>query len=131
MLCEGVQALTDRFGTGAKEANGKEVQAVELEKVAYVLGKSAGNKKLVAAIEEKLGKGDGVREEGEGSRETLPPPSKRAKRGEDADSRSLGGQGTEMGEGVESRGRGRRSGRQGAHIEAAEVAHSRKRCRVQ
>lgn len=102
MLCEGVQVLVERFGSRVEGADGKEVQAVELEKVAYVLGKSAENKELTAAIEKEVRKGDGVREEGEGSREISPPASKRAKRGGDADSRSLGGQGTEMGEGVES-----------------------------
>lgn len=99
MLCEGVQALMERFGSGAEGTGGKGVQAVELEKVAYVLGKSAGDKKLAATIEEEAGEGDGVVEKGEGSREISPPASKRAKPGEDADSKPLGGQGTEMGEG--------------------------------
>lgn len=102
MLCEGVQVLMERFGSRVEGADGNEVQTVELEKVAYVLGKSAGNKKLAAAIGEELGKGDGVGGDGEGSREVSPPASKRTKRGEDADSRSLGGQGTDVGGGVKS-----------------------------
>lgn len=98
MLCGGVQTLMERFGSGAGGADGTGVQAVELEKVAYVLGKSARDQKLAAAIEEEVGKAAGVGEEGKGAREMSPPASKRAKLGGDADSKSWGGQATGMGE---------------------------------
>lgn len=99
MLCEGVQALRKRLSGGDEGADGKAVQAVELEKVAYVLGRCAADSKLAAAIDEDVSKGDGVEEEGEGSRDISPPPSKRAKLGEDAVSTSRGGRRTEMGKG--------------------------------
>ena len=86
MLCDGVEALRERLGVEGE--GGKRVEAVELEKLAYVLGKCAVNKKLAAAIEKEVGMGqEGGDEEREREAEAAPSPSKRAKVGPHAASR--------------------------------------------
>ena len=119
MLCQGFQVFRERLGLERGENYGT-VRAVEVEKVAHVLGKCAGDGKLAAAVEEEMGKEEGDKEgrkageeevQGEGKesgeehgaagdgkegREISPPASKRAKLGADAEPKARGGRGTRV-----------------------------------